>query len=190
MYRAMLWKSRRKNRRGNIGPGRDNLHIGEAEIEDVDLPFKVRIFKGSGGKSETIQMETGRPYSHSHKVIIPKIIITLVVGVIDMGVAASIQRDLGLRRLGLLIALVSSTLLTHLLIGSSSESTSNLLDLSTGQLLHKLAGEVLRPERVVSLLGVRGEERHKGLGQAGELVLGDGLEQWHGGQIDGLCGVG
>lgn len=151
----------------------------------------MRIFKDQvQGKSKTVQMETSRPYSHSHKVIIPKIIITLVVGVIDMGVAASIQRDLGLRRLGLLIALVSSTLLTHLLIGSSSESTSNLLDLSTGQLLHKLAGEVLRPERVVSLLGVRGEERHKGLGQAGELVLGDGLEQWHGGQIDGLCGVG
>lgn len=186
MYRAMLWKSRRKNRRGNIGPGRDNLHIGEAEIEDVDLPFKVRIFKGSGGKSETIQMETGRPYSHSHKVIIPKIITTLVVGVIDLAVAAGVQRDLGLCRLGLLIALVRSTLLAHLLVGSSSESTSNLLDLSTRQVLHKLTGEVLRPERVVGLLGVQGEERHEGITQTGELVLGDGLEQRHGGQIDGL----
>lgn len=135
-------------------------------------------------------METSRPYSHSHKVIIPKIITILVVVVIDLGVAASIQRDLGLCRLGLLAALVRSTLLAHLLVGSSSESTSNLLDLSTRQLLHKLTGEVLRPERVVGLLGVQGEERHKCLGQTGELVLGDGVEQRHGGQIDGLGRVG
>jgi hypothetical protein len=37
---------------------------------------------------------------------------------------------------------------------------------------------------------VRGEERHKDLAQTGELVLGGGLEQGHGGQIDGLGGVG
>jgi hypothetical protein len=135
-------------------------------------------------------METSRPYSHSHKVIIPKITTIVVVGVIGMDVAASIQGDLGLCCLGLLVALVSGTLLAHLLVGGSSEGTGNLLDLSTRQLLHKLTGEVLRPESVVRLLGVQGEEWHKGLAQAGELVLGGGLEQRHGGQIDGLGRIG
>lgn len=135
-------------------------------------------------------METSRPYSHSHKVIISKIIATVVVSVINLAVAASIQRDLGLCCLGLLVALVGSTLLAHLLVGSSSESTSNLLDLSTRQVVHKLTGEVLCPERVMGLLGVQGEERRKSLSQAGELSLGDGLEERHGGQINGVGRVG
>jgi hypothetical protein len=37
---------------------------------------------------------------------------------------------------------------------------------------------------------VQSEEWHKGLAQAGELVLGGGLEQRHGGQIDGLRRIG
>lgn len=134
-------------------------------------------------------METSHPYSHSHKVIIPKITTIIVVGVISMDVAASIQGDLGLCCLGLLVALVSGTLLAHLLVGGSSKSTGNLLDLSTRKLLHKLASEVLRPESVVGLLGVQSKEGHKDLAQAVELVLGGGLEQRHGRQIDSLSRI-
>jgi hypothetical protein len=41
----------------------------------------------------------------------------------------------------------------------------------------------------VRFLGVRGEERQKNLGQTGELVLGDGIEQRHGGQVNGIGGI-
>jgi hypothetical protein len=42
----------------------------------------------------------------------------------------------------------------------------------------------------VGLLGLRGEQGDKDVGQAGELVLGGGLEQGHRGEIDGVGRVG
>lgn len=41
----------------------------------------------------------------------------------------------------------------------------------------------------MGLLRVRGEQGHKDLGEAVELVLCGGLEERHGGQIDGVGGV-
>lgn len=42
----------------------------------------------------------------------------------------------------------------------------------------------------MGLLGLRGEQRDKDVGQAGELVLGGGLEQRHRGQVDRVGRVG
>lgn len=158
--------------------------------KDEDLPVCVYSNQKAGegnvtghGKSSEVVLE-----SHSHKVIITETIIIVLAG-IRLGVTASVQGDLSLSRLGLLVALVRSTLLAHLLVASSGEGTGDLLDLGTGQLLHKLAGEVLGPERVLGLLGVRGQQRHQNLGEAVELVLGGGLEEGHGGEVDGVCGV-
>ena len=129
-----------------------------------------------------------RRWSHSHKVIITKTVVVILAGV-RLSITAGIQRDLGLRRLRLLVAFVRSTLLTHLFVASGCESTGNLLDFSTRELLHKLASEVLRPERVLGLLRVRSEQRHEDFGDAVELVLCGGLEERHGGQIDRVGGV-
>jgi len=108
---------------------------------------------------------------------------------IRLSITASIERDLSLSRFSLLISLIRSTLLTHLLIAGSSKSTSNLLDLSTGQFLHKLTSEILGPERVLRLLRVRSKQRHKNLRQATELILSGRLEKRHGRQIDGVGGI-
>lgn len=121
-----------------------------------------------------------------HEVIISKTIITTVGVVIDLVLPIRNKRNLSLSSLRLLVSLIRSTLLTHLLITSSSERTGNLLDLSTRQLLHKLAGEILSPNRILRLLGVRRKQREKNIRQTVELVLSGRLEESHRRQIDGV----
>lgn len=45
MYRARIRKWGEKVERVTLDPAELNLHMGEAEIEDIHLPFKMRIFK-------------------------------------------------------------------------------------------------------------------------------------------------
>lgn len=154
------------------------------------------IQKAHPGKSDEQQrkkrdkegeIETGR--RPLHEVIIAKVVVTIRV-VVNLVVTGCNKRNLGLRSLGLLVTLVCGALLTHLLIADGGQSAGNLLDLLAGEFLHELAGEVLRPEGILRLLRVRGEQREEGIRQAGELILGGGLEQRHRGQIDGLGRVG
>lgn len=125
-----------------------------------------------------------------HEVIIAETVIITIGSVIDLVITVGNKGDLSLSSLGLLVTLVSSTLLTHLLVASSSQSTSNLLDILARQLLDKLASKVLRPESVVGLLRLRGEQGDEDVGQTGELVLGGRLEERHRGEIDGVGRVG
>ena len=87
----------------------------------------------------------------SHEIIVAKAII-LVVGSVDVIVTRGNKGDFGLRGLGLLVALIGSTLLTHLLIASGSQGASDLLDFGTWELLHKLACEILGPDSILGLL--------------------------------------
>lgn len=100
------------------------------------------------------------------------------------------KRDLSLSSLALLVTLISSALFALLLVTSRSKRTGHLLDLRTGQLLNESAGEFLRPERVLRLLGVGGDQRDQGIGQTGELVLSRRLEEGHRGEINGVGRVG
>lgn len=131
-------------------------------------------------------METSR---RLHEVIIGKTVVVLVVVVVDLVVPVGIEGDLGLSSLALLVALVSRTLLAHLLVASGGEGASNLLDFGTGELLDKPAGEILSPEGVLGLLRLRSKEGNENVAQPGELVLGGGLEQGHGRQVDRVGGV-
>lgn len=130
-----------------------------------------------------MKTETNRPL---HEVIISKTVVVFVVVVIDLVVAVGVQGDLGLSGLSLLVALVSGTLFAHLLVASGGESAGNLLDIGTGEFLDELANEILGPEGVVRLFRLHGKQRNENFAQAVELILGGGLEQGHGGQIDGV----
>lgn len=142
-------------------------------------------------KKLSIQIDVNKESSiQSHKVIITQpIIITAIVGRIKPIIPRSSKRNLGLGRLGLLGPLISRTLLTHLLIAGRGQGTRNLLDLTTGQLLDELLGELLRPGGVVRLLGVGAQQRRKGGSELGELVLGGRFEERHGGEIHRVRGI-
>lgn len=69
------------------------------------------------GKRERREQSLFRPL---HEVIITKTLLITIGSVIDLVIPVRIERDLGLSSLGLLVALIRRTLLTHLLIASRS----------------------------------------------------------------------
>lgn len=127
--------------------------------------------------------------SHSHEVVVAQSSI-VVVGRINLVVSRGHQRDLGLGRLTLLAALVSRALLLHLLVAQCGQGAGDLLDVAARQILDQLLGEILGPQRILGLLRLRRQQRGQRGRQPGELVLGGGLEERHGRQVDGLRGVG
>jgi hypothetical protein len=104
-------------------------------------------------------------------------------------VPGSVQGGLGLRRLGLLSALLGSLLLLHLLVAQGGQTRSDLLDLIAGQILCDTLAELLQEQRVLPLLRVVGKEGDQGLAQLEELVLGVGVEKRHGAEVDRIGGV-
>jgi len=135
--------------------------------------FSIHLRGRRVGKERNIDQDR-----RLHEIIITQTIILIVV-VIDLVLPGSIERDLGLSSLGLLVTLISRSLLTHFLIARGSQGASNLLHLGTGELLHQSAGEILRPESVLRLLALWSEQGNENIAQAVELVLSGGLEKGH-----------
>lgn len=97
--------------------------------------------------------------------------------------------DLGLCRLGLLVAAEGSLLLLHLLVAEGSERAGNLLDLVTRKLLGQLLGEFLQEERVVSLLGRARDNGSQGIAEVRELRFGRRVEEGQVGNVHGVVGI-
>ena len=124
----------------------------------------------------------------SHEVIITELIVVVSSGV-GIGRPRHSQGRLRLGRLGLLAALLLCLLLLELLIAESRHGAGDLLDLVTGQLLGQLLRELDEEQRVVSLLGVAGDNGGHHLAELFELCLGLGVEKSHRGQVDQVVGV-
>lgn len=115
----------------------------------------------------------------SHEIIITQPVIVVIVAGINLVFPGGRQGHLRLCGLRLLGALVGRTLLAHLLVTSSRQGTGDLLDLTRGQILDQLLGEILCPQSIVRLLRVRRQHRPNGRGNLSKLLLRRRLEQWH-----------
>lgn len=114
----------------------------------------------------------------------------IVVGVhVRVAVARHDGRDLGLGRLALLAAALSSLLLLHLLVTEGGQRTGDLLDLVAGHLLGELLRKLLEEERVVRLLRVGSDDGGKGVAEGLELGLGRGVEEGKIRNVDSVVGV-
>lgn len=126
----------------------------------------------------------------SHEIVIIQIIPSIVIELGEILGRPGDQRDLGLGRLGLLVALLRLTLLLQLLVADGRQGAGDLLDVGAVQVLDQLLRKVHHPDRVLRLLGLRRQQRDEGVGEARELLLGRGLKERHRGEVDGVGRVG
>jgi hypothetical protein len=118
-------------------------------------------------------------------------LVGVLLVVVKVVRSRAVHHDGGLGLGGLcLLAALGSLLLLHLFVTHSGESTADLLDLVTGQLLGELLGELLQEQTVVGLLGRRGDDGGENVAELLKLVLGLRVEQRQVGQVDSVVGIG
>ena len=103
--------------------------------------------------------------------------------------AAGDERRLGLGGLCLLAALVVGLFLLHLLVAETGEGAGHLLDLVAVHVPGEILDKLLEEEAVVGLFGVAGKNGGHGGAHRLKLLLGLGVEEGQGGQVDRVGGV-